>query len=90
MRKLLTAASFCALLAGTAFAADMPTKAPAPAPAGYSWTGFYVGLNGGYGVGRNPTTLTNFTNPPPGTQQFSDSWRLVPEGWSGGVQAGYN
>ena len=90
MRKFLSAASFCTLLAGPAVAADMPTKAPPPPPAGYSWTGFYVGLNGGYGVGRNPSVLSNFTNPPPGTLQFIDSWKLVPEGWSGGVQAGYN
>ena len=90
MRKFLSVASICTLLAGPAFAADIPTKAPPPTPGGYSWTGFYVGLNGGYGVGRNSTTLTNFTNPPPGAQQFSDSWRLVPEGWSGGIQAGYN
>jgi len=90
MRKFLSAASFCTLLVGPAFAADMPTKAPPPPPAGYSWTGFYLGLNGGYGVGRNASNTTNFTNPPPGTLQFVDSFKLVPEGWSGGIQAGYN
>jgi outer membrane immunogenic protein len=35
-----------------AFAADMPVKAPSPAPAPvYSWTGWYVGGNVGYGWG---------------------------------------
>jgi outer membrane immunogenic protein len=90
MRTLLSSASLCTLLVSSALGADMTTKAPPPAPAGYSWTGFYLGLNGGYGVGRNPSTLSNFTNPPPGILQFIDSWKLVPEGWSGGVQAGYN
>jgi outer membrane immunogenic protein len=52
MKKMLLAA----LLAGvatSAFAADLPTrKGPPPAPAYYappfSWTGFYVGVNGGF------------------------------------------
>lgn len=46
---------------GTASAADlarkpqpMPTKAPpAPAYVPFSWTGFYIGVNGGYGFGRS-------------------------------------
>lgn len=35
-------------------AADLAVKAPpvAPAAALYNWTGFYVGVNGGYGWGR--------------------------------------
>jgi outer membrane immunogenic protein len=51
--KILTA--FGAALIGlgiatSASAADLPRKAPAyVAPVGYNWTGFYVGLNGGYG-----------------------------------------
>jgi len=52
--------------ASTASAADMPVKArynaPAAAPA-YNWTGFYLGLNGGYGWGQTtgnflPTYIT--------------------------------
>jgi outer membrane immunogenic protein len=45
---------------GTASAADLARKAPPPvvtkAPPSYvpfSWTGFYVGVNGGYGFGRS-------------------------------------
>jgi outer membrane immunogenic protein len=53
MKKILTAA-LLASVATTAFAADLPTrKGPPPAPAYYAppftWTGFYVGINGGYG-----------------------------------------
>lgn len=46
-----------ALIAGTAFAADMPLKAPPAAPAALPlWTGTYVGINGGYGWGTSNQT----------------------------------
>lgn len=80
------------LLANAASAADLPAKMPvkaAPA-AGYSWTGFYLGVNAGYGVARNSSTLFNFSNPPPGAQNFADSWYVSPAGFVGGVQGGYN
>jgi outer membrane immunogenic protein len=39
-----------------ALAADLPSRAPAPAPVVmayvYDWTGFYIGANGGYGSNR--------------------------------------
>ena len=52
MKKMLLAA-LMAGVATSAFASDLPThKGPPPAPAYYappfSWTGFYVGVNGGY------------------------------------------
>jgi outer membrane immunogenic protein len=58
MRKIVSAFAFSLLTAGTAVAADMPLKAPPPpiAPV-MMWTGFYVGLNGGYSWGRANTTL---------------------------------
>src|SRR6476659_162759 len=43
-------------MAAPATAADMPYKAPPPAPYGapiYDWTGFYIGGNGGWGQSRN-------------------------------------
>ena len=47
---------------GAAMAADLPAatvyKAPPPVVVAPSWTGFYVGVNGGVSVGRNRTTDT--------------------------------
>src|SRR5215469_8215608 len=51
MRKLLLAAALVAFTSG-AYAADMPYKAPpAPLPAP-SWTGWYIGINGGGAWGQ--------------------------------------
>ena len=66
MKKFLLAA----LLAGvatSALAADLPTRKapPAPMPAyvppTFTWTGFYVGVNGGYGFGN--LTSSNLGSP---------------------------
>jgi outer membrane immunogenic protein len=64
MKKFLLAA----LLAGvatSALAADLPShKAPPPpmpayAPQAFSWTGFYIGVNGGYGFGSDGKDFGN-------------------------------
>jgi outer membrane immunogenic protein len=51
MKKIALAAAALSMFAGAASAADMAVKArPAPVPvAVWNWTGFYVGINGGYG-----------------------------------------
>ncbi|MGC1694822.1 MAG: outer membrane protein [Pseudolabrys sp.] len=50
MRKIFLALLAVAALASPAYAADMPTKAPAYAPPVMaSWAGFYIGLQAGYG-----------------------------------------
>ena len=52
MRRFRSAALAAVAVVGfasVASAADMPLKAPVITPAAYSWTGFYVGANGGYG-----------------------------------------
>jgi hypothetical protein len=47
------------LIAAPALAADMAVKAPPPpAVAYYDWTGFYLGANAGYSIGRDPTTVS--------------------------------
>jgi len=90
MKKALFAgAAFAALtVGGAALAADLPAapvyKAPVIAPAPwYDWTGFYVGLNGGYSSGRSNTDFTFLTFPVlPASQNLN--------GWVFGGQAGYN
>jgi outer membrane immunogenic protein len=51
MRKVLGLVGATLLFVGPAFAADLPVKAPRAAPLVpvFSWTGFYLGVHGGYG-----------------------------------------
>ncbi|UZE50041.1 outer membrane protein [Rhodopseudomonas sp. P2A-2r] len=58
------------------------TKAPALAAA-YDWSGFYLGVNAGVGVGRD---LTRLSIP----ARSSEQTHLSPFGAIGGIQAGYN
>ena len=82
--------------ASVASAADMPVKAPtykAPVVAvPPSWTGWYVGLNAGYGFGSESNTF-NFVQPgglvpPRNWDGVSYSDQL--NGFVGGGQIGYN
>jgi outer membrane immunogenic protein len=91
LRKLLGIVGLSGLLITThlsaATGADMPVKAPPPAPAS-SWTGFYVGANFGYGweqeylVRTDTNALLNF---PPGT-----STTINDRGVLGGGQIGFD
>ena len=63
--RFVTAALLSSI--GAAQAADLPPRAPAPAPAvvvpapGYNWTGFYIGANGGYGWSGASATVAGVT-----------------------------
>jgi outer membrane immunogenic protein len=76
LRAISLAAVTAAMMAGTAMAADMPARGPAPyysAPASYyNWGGFYAGINAGYAWGH----VTNSS--------------IDPSGVFGGGQGGYN
>jgi outer membrane immunogenic protein len=88
-----------ALIVTPAFAADMAVKAPPPAPASAAptWTGFYIGANGGYGwkdptVTFAPNDIAAFDASCGG---FDGSTCPAPASFSisgglGGLQAGYN
>jgi outer membrane immunogenic protein len=69
-----------------AAAPAMPTKAPPIAPAAYNWSGFYIGGNAGYSVGRDPLQENVFGLFGNSNQTVT----LVPNGVLGGGQAGYN
>ena len=81
MRRVLTSTiSLLALTASSAFAADIPPRvAPYRTPAYvapvFNWTGFYLGINGGYGWGKSDWG------------GFGDA---APNGGLFGVTAGYN
>jgi outer membrane immunogenic protein len=60
VRHLLMASACAFALAGTAFAADLPSKAPPPVMPPPIWDGFYVGLNaGGVWGGSGAVTTTD-------------------------------
>ncbi len=96
MKKLLIAGAALATLIGTpVFAADMAApvyKAPPPAEPVWSWTGFYIGANGGYGWGNTSTTATTFQSiATPGITLIpNQAFSQKPNGPVFGGQVGYN
>src|SRR5690348_12255602 len=79
---------FCiaaALLTSSAMAADMPVKA-APAPVARSWTGFYVGIGGGYGLYDLGTQLTSTLTGLATNVPLDQGGR----GWLGTAQVGFD
>jgi outer membrane immunogenic protein len=95
MKKILLAGIAVAAFCGVpAFAADMPVKAPykAPPPV-YSWTGWYIGGNVGYGWGTTTGDLEDFTALFAAAVAAGGTPRSLStksSGVIGGLQAGYN
>ena len=92
-KKIALAAALAASFAGSALAADLPSKkVPVAAPPVMSWTGFYVGANaGGAWSGNNSGNLQVYGGTPalsviPVGRQVSNSYG----GFLGGGQVGYN
>src|ERR687894_2642692 len=95
---LLSSVALLGFTAG-AMAADLPSRrAPAPMMAAvpvFTWTGFYVGVNAGYGWQNNDNNSSifvpagTFVSAPAasGTVTFADD---DGEGFVGGGQIGYN
>jgi outer membrane immunogenic protein len=94
MKRLVAATlGLVVISAAPAFAADLPVRPPPPAPVMapvWNWTGFYVGVNGGYSWGRSTRDL-NFFNPLNGVLIASGTGggRDLNGGLFGG-QLGYN
>ncbi len=78
------AAASVSLIAVSAQAADLPSSKMSPAAPiflAYNWTGFYVGLQGGYQWGRNRHTIAG---------AVVDGVSYDPKGWMFGGHVGYN
>lgn len=85
------------LTAPSAEAADVPFFAPATQSLQQQWTGFYVGLNGGYGWGGNAINQSGSTVNSPTSVQNAMSNGAIPSriannpgGALIGMQFGYN
>ena len=88
MRNFLISTTALVALTGAAAAADLPARAMAPAPYVaapiFTWTGFYVGVNGGYGGDENTYPITTPLAP------ITATFKLTSSGGFGGGQIGYN
>jgi outer membrane immunogenic protein len=98
MKKLLLSTVALIGLSAGALAADLPSRRAAPAPyvavPVFTWTGFYVGVNAGYGFSDNTDDVLFV---PPGTFGVGGFTGTVTsgnsnsrDGFVGGGQIGYN
>jgi len=82
-KQVFAAAAALAIAVSGARAADLPVYQPppaaVPAPAN-DWSGFYLGIHGGYGFGETDVSIPALA--------FAASYDI--DGWLAGVQAGYN
>ena len=98
--KTFAAALAATIISGSAFAADLPSRKVAPVMAPvpvFTWTGFYVGVNIGYGFGGSNTItgsdvyLGNYPATVPGLNAaFNGNGGSKLNGILGGGQIGYN
>ena len=101
MRAFLTSTVALAAMSAGAFAADLPRRQAAPAPAPvyvapiFTWSGFYVGLNAGATFGDRNRDVAVTTTDPLYRSVFTAGLPGVGDGGSrsaftGGAQAGFN
>lgn len=88
MKRLLLVFAALASAAGAVHAEDQPYRKEAPVYTPLSpldsWTGFYAGLNAGYGFGTSPGTLTSGAS----TFDWASGALGMPFGFSSGYVAG--
>ena len=99
MKRFVALAGSVGLMLTSAAAADLPVFEPVPeailAPVSYDWSGFYLGVHGGYGWGDPDPELTIESdpalNPPCGEciATLIDREGSL-DGFLGGAQIGYN
>jgi outer membrane immunogenic protein len=86
LHKLLLSGIALTAMTGSVLAADLPSRLPPvlPVPPVWSWTGVYVGINGGYGGDR-----TKYNAFDTGVAAGAQSSRMS-SGFLGGGQLGFN
>ncbi|AWC24215.1 outer membrane protein A [Aminobacter sp. MSH1] len=84
MKSILLASTIMFVTAGSTLAADAVAPPSELAPAGFVWTGGYVGLQAGWQWG-NDHDIEFLGGAPTGFEQDFDT-----DGFIGGVHAGYN
>ncbi len=101
MKKVLLASTVLAGMTVAASAADLPRRAApppvfTPVPV-FTWTGFYVGVNAGYGFDASSSRRTNYVlrnGSVVGSENtaavISVNNRSNNDGFTGGAQIGYN
>ncbi len=103
MKRIVATVLVSVAATGAALAADLPPpvapppRAPAvyvPAPPVYNWTGFYLGINGGWGFGKSDWSVPGFS-----TGNFNVNGGLVggtlgfnwwADGWVLGVEGDFD
>src|SRR5712671_852989 len=101
MKRIVLTAAFVALGLASAFAADLPSrtyaKAPAAAAPAYNWSGWYGGLNagwvGGSGSVNNNATIVSTSTAPINAEAMArgaTNTAGTSSGFIGGGQFGYN
>jgi outer membrane immunogenic protein len=89
MKQFLFGTTAAVFLTAPAMAADMPVKAPPVVVASvFSWSGFYIGGNIGYGWGKSD--FTNVTTADISFFPTGGGLSVNPRGVIGGGQVGYN
>jgi len=101
MKRIVLTAAFVALGSASAFAADLPSrtyaKAPAMAAPAYNWSGWYAGLNagwvGGSGSVSNDASIVSTSSDPVNAEAMArgaTNTAGTSSGFIGGGQFGYN
>jgi outer membrane immunogenic protein len=86
MKTLIGISAIAVFIGAPALAADMAVKAPPVAPAlVYSWTGFYIGAQAGYGFSDNKSSFSGFDSGDTPPSQSPNGGGFV-----GGGEVGYN
>ncbi|WP_375458220.1 outer membrane protein [uncultured Enterovirga sp.] len=102
MKKILLSSVALAMMSAGAMAADLPSRRMAPAPyvavPVFTWTGFYLGVNAGYGFSDNnnngtiglPAGSVVNSAGTAGTLTIDNGNGNNRDGFTGGGQIGYN